>query len=562
MTGRDSESLPTQRFIGVVGGVVALAALLGFAIIPIDSDDLFINIRGGELIWNTGKIASNDPFSYTMSDRLWVNHEWIATVAVYLIHARYGFDGLRVYQMLLIGLVFLILIAAAESARPGHPLIPLAAVLAAYAAADRYTVRAHLYQFLFTALLMFVLVQLLNKRFGWRWALPPLTVLWVNFHSGAVLLPAIMALVLFSQFVQRKLAASWPVECAWRQREWRAVGVMSVLTVPALLLNPFTYHSVLYPFQQMGWDIYRHHVYEWMPIWNFRNLPMFWVFLALLALFVAAALANRTSVNFTAVIVMAAYTWLAWRSVRFIDLFAVAWLPLFFIVLPRRRLGQSWSRAVRLAVLAAVAVAGLWIWTQGYRISNVPRRPGTGLLAGAYPFAAFDFLDKVGVGGPMFNEYDLGSYIAYHCYPRRKVFIDGRHQLYPIEFYKKYLSVNHSDAQLRAVVDEYSINYFIMRNRPPTPRPQQVYRTLSTSLDWRLVFWNDQCLIYLRNTDANRQIIDEQECVYYDPVYPDEFSILRNLPLKSAAVKEELLRILRFDPGCVRAQQLVRTYFP
>jgi hypothetical protein len=552
----------------VAGWMAALAVVLALANIPIDSDDLFINIRGGELIWQTGRIVRNDPFSYTMSDRLWINHEWLVTVIVYLVHRFGGFPALRIYQMLLLLVTFGLVIAACERARPGNPLIPAAVAFAAYTASDRFTVRPHLYNMLFTAVLMIFLVHLRRDEDPRRARrlLPLLAVLWVNFHSGALLLPVVLGVVAAGDTVARKLPIlprGWQRRSAAHSRKLAATGL---LCLAGLLLNPFTYHAILYPLQQAGWEIYRRHVHEWKPLLAFRGYPFFHAYIALVGVFVLAALRRRRELDPVPCLVFVLYAWMTWRSVRFIALTAIAWPPLLFLLAPPPKESRSFPVRARLlqgSVAAVVALAALRIATHGYSITTVPRRPGAGLLQGIYPFAALDFLDRVGIAEPMLNEYDLGSLIIYHAYPRRKVFIDGRHQLYPVSFFQEYLSINDSPRRMQEVADRYGVNYFIMRLRPlPFPRRPMIYDFLSRSPQWRLVFWNDCCLIYLRDTEQNRRIIEENECRYFDPIYPESMTIAQSVRTHPEEMRAELLRILYHDPACTIARKLLRKYFP
>jgi len=72
--------------------------------------DLSGHLKFGQLVWETGRIAMPDPFSYVTGDRLWVNHEWLTEVIWYLAFALAGpagLIGLKVSVGLLVhGLVY------------------------------------------------------------------------------------------------------------------------------------------------------------------------------------------------------------------------------------------------------------------------------------------------------------------------------------------------------------------------------------------------------------------------------------------------------------------------
>ena len=187
---------------------------------------------------------------------------------------------------------------------------------------------------------------------------------------------------------------------------------------------------------------------------------------------------------------------------------------------------------------------------------------GIGLLKHRYPINAFKFLDKANIQGNMFNDYNLGSLIIFFCYPKRKVFIDGRNNIYPEKFTKEYYSVNRSPMFLKKVADKYKINYFILENKVPLYRRiTGIWDFLSQSPEWKLVYWDDLVLIYLRNTAENQEIIRKYECKYYDPVYPENFTIAYYSKKEPEKVKEELNRLLRLNPECIRCRYLLKKYF-
>ncbi|MBN2054511.1 hypothetical protein JW905_06290, partial [bacterium] len=205
------------------------------------------------------------------------------------------------------------------------------------------------------------------------------------------------------------------------------------------------------------------------------------------------------------------------------------------------------------ALLCLVIVA-----KHGYRISRDPRHSGLGRNDAAYPDTAIALIDEWHIRGNVFNQYDLGSYLIWKWYPRRKVFIDGRNQVYPVEFFKEYLSVNASAANLDRVMDKYGIDCVLVVNQVPPPgSPRGVYNYLSESQVWRLVYWDDLHLMYLRDRPEYKEILKENEYRCYDPVLPPELTLGVNLLVRPQECLAELERAVRINPANVRARVLL-----
>jgi len=82
---------PWQQ-LAIIAVVMSLA-LYRFSLTVADPD-LWGHIKFGETVWQAGKVAVPDPFSYLTAGRLWLNHEWLSEVVFYLVFAAAGPAGL------------------------------------------------------------------------------------------------------------------------------------------------------------------------------------------------------------------------------------------------------------------------------------------------------------------------------------------------------------------------------------------------------------------------------------------------------------------------------------
>jgi hypothetical protein len=58
---------------------------------------------------------------------------------------------------------------------------------------------------------------------------------------------------------------------------------------------------------------------------------------------------------------------------------------------------------------------------------------------------------------PVFNEQGWGGYLIYRWYPERRVFIDGRIDMYGQEIVREYLQVATVRPEWREVLDKYGV---------------------------------------------------------------------------------------------------------
>lgn len=554
------------KIAGVAAQIAGLVVVGMLAIFPIESDDLFINIKTGEIIWQSKSLPTHDVFSYTVNDLEWINHEWITTILIYLLYHLGGFNLLIQVKAAVILFSFGILMWEARRLSCHSWVLAPLLIFLAYTTSDRFIERAHIANMVLLAIYLVVLFRWRNGSNRTAYWLPIITLAWINFHSGAIIGPMLMAIVMLCDFLQLTLGSVVPFlhqKATVSSRHLKQALLPLFLHLPALVVTPYFYRSVLYPLQQANWDIYRHHVYEWMPVYAplYRRTPVFTVFIISSLLLIIALLLNYRKFQLVDLGLAIFALTIGQSAIRFTDVFCI----LAFWVIARQLKDFEWAKdryytkvRFQLAALLVAILCGTIILKHGYVITIGLRTFRLGVSAFNYPTIPLDYIERLGIKGNMFNQYDIGSFIIWKWYPQRKVFIDGRNQVYPVAFYQEYLSVNTSSERLEQVMDKYEINFIILLNQAqPPPHPKGVYDFLSESDRWRLIYWDDMFLVYLKNTPENRAVIEQYEFRYYDPVLPPELTLVPNLQREPKASLAELERVLSLNPNCFRAQVLL-----
>jgi hypothetical protein len=535
-----------RRSIALAFAGLAIAFVLALSIMPLASDDVWINVKAGERIWREHAIPAVDDYSFTRAGAPWINHEWLANVIFFGAWAAAGVNGLILLKALLVVATALVMwrFARTEEASPIVAALLLAAV--AFAASDRFIERAHLFNFLMIALFLHALFRAREDERPPMWRLPLLQALWVNLHSGAVLGPMMVALFLAGAGARVALGRPQPQDRA----NVRFFAWTLGLVVAASLANPYLGASLLYPFQQAGMSLYRQYVFEWMPIWApaYSGSLMALLFYAWVGFVGVTFLVGSHRPALEDLLVVAFFFALALSAARFTAKFEIA---AFFVTARRlRRVRPSprvaWSAAVAIAASIALLVA------LGNPIRGAARPFGLGVDERRFPEGACRILESAPGGVRLYNQYDLGSWLIWRLDPRVKVFIDGRNQVFPESLYREYLSANESPADMDRVFRQWDIDAVLLYGDASIPR------YLTARANWHLVWFDDLSYLFLADRPGREALIAEHAYRLVRPPAPTfDADLRRALATSRDALLAELERAAAEAPSATLPRLLL-----
>jgi hypothetical protein len=381
--------------------------------------DLWGNVRFGLDILRSGSVPHLDPYSFT-TDRIWVNHEWLAEVVIGDAFRLGGVAGLILLKVAAAGSMLLLLGWALRREGVSSPMVfDVAAAAAIVLTFDqiRY-VRPQLLSLVAFAVL---LCSLTAARRGSPRALlwlPPLFAAWANLHGGWLVGGGIFALwTLASAVTGSRRHAMW---CA-------AAGVVSLA---ATLLTPYGIQLWTFLRDTVGFE--RADIVEWQPIYMLgwqSCLP--WAATAALA--ISGVLMRREPLKtlpFERIVCVAV---LAIASLMVARLQAFFALSVLFLLLPAisRAYEQARNRTTATVrggqkrflqvACAGVAVASLLVTTSNLtRLPIDPRwTPESGAVA---------FLNAQPTERRLLLWFDWGGYALWHLAPRMRISMDGRRE--------------------------------------------------------------------------------------------------------------------------------------
>ena len=535
-------SLPIVRSGQKQGPAEATAltalALLTVALVvsPITNNDVFLHLRTGAMVLDTGHVPHVDDYSALARGRPFIAHEWLSGVAFRLVEIATGLDGLIVLKALVALLCAAALYRAARAlgASPAVAVPSLAFVM--ILAAARIVERPHVFSYLLSSVFLLLLAR---RRAGARvplWAFLPIQVVWANLHGGFILGPTIVALASMGEGLEGLLIGLSPGAAAtggsergrYHLREAARLAGLAAALILASLLNPHGVALLKLPFELTGSSFMRE-IYEWQPPFSsqFARTYMLreyvaWALFGLLVLILTAVAAARRRTAppggaFPALLFVALLI-LSLRMQRNVTDFALGtfpgvaaaatWLsPARFA----RRGGRRWLICISPALLALAA----WFAWHGYPFSPTSRRICGFGIGRTVPVGGADYLRDNGVRGNAFNTYAAGAYLVYRFHPHVRVAMDSRNDVYGPDLYQEYTRALTEPEALAAFLKRIDASFVFLEWK--TDRVEVTLEALRKLGGWRLVYFDDFAIVLVPQAGPSAELAARDGYSLIDP---------------------------------------------
>jgi hypothetical protein len=492
------------------------------------------HIRTGQIILATHAIPRVDPFSATMSGRVWFAWEWLYDALVGWLDRAAGLNGVVLFTALVIAAVFAWTFRLLLRRGANILLALLLVLLAASAAMIHFLARPHVVSWLFTVAWFWILdssetgcasdsksfaTSESNRRRGWMlWLLPPLMLVWVNVHGGFVVGFALLAIYWCS--------AAWQ----WLRpsgdrfddilRKIRAGQLLRVLTLTgilsglATLVNPYGFQLHVHIYRYLTNRFLIDHINEFQsPNFHYVAQKCFagLLLLTLVALAAKKREAGRVRVSQALIILFAVYSGLyASRNIPVSSLLLILviapWLSEAMDRFSFRRMGergfsspQSLQRmeAVEFSLRGhlwpiAMVLLTCWIAAHGGKLGAKPLMDAH-FDATRFPAAAVDYLAKEDVQGPLVSPDDWGGYLIYRLYPRVRMVIDDRHDFYGEQFLKSYLKMVNAEPGWQDFLQQSRAHCVVV------PKDSALANLLEETAGWKAIYSDEVATVFVRS---------------------------------------------------------------
>jgi tetratricopeptide (TPR) repeat protein len=483
---------------GLFLAFLILSLLGAFSLHKVTNVDIGWHIKAGEYIVTNRTVPGLDIFSYTATDRPYIDSHWLFQVVVYIVYALLGVYGLNLLIVLIAGTVFIILFRCVGFL--GEPYIAsYFFLLAILAGSDRFMIRPELFTFLFIAIYLYILHKHRDGRE--LYLLPLLQILWVNMHGLFVLGPVMVLCYIIGGLAtwKLKLPFEWNREGALDRKRFLRLARVFGLLVLATFINPYGYRLAFYPvtlFIEVSQveNIVGASVVELIPPFSIGHLLNMEFLMFYKLLFVSSLLTfflNYRRVNLSHLLLYTAFFYLSTLAVRNITLFAIVAVPFAvfnvegFLTELRVFKGSSFETVLKyVASVVLVLVVGYYLaslYSNDYYLRKGRfMRTGLGLSEVRYPKGAIDFVQRNGIKGNVFNSPGFGGYLRY--------------------------GVNY------ALIKSFSrLSVFLYKDPA-----------------WKLVYCDEVAVVFVKNTAENQKAIDNARCDLENETTQDVGAIKRS----------------------------------
>jgi hypothetical protein len=488
--------------VGKLAGwaTVALATILAFR--RIDDFDTWWHLAAGRWIVRHGTVPLTDTLSHTVRSHRWINLEWLYDVGIYLLHSLGGPVLLSFAEAFCFALAVWLLI---RLVRPhlgdvGGALLTLPVVVVLQ---DRFTVRPEMISFPLLAGLLSVLEFARTRAGRGLWLLVPLMVVWVNVHGLFII-------------------GVFAILCAYASAPSRKLAVWGLTAIAAVIVNPFGVNGALLPVKLF--TLIDKASPALQAIAEFRSpfaadaVGVGFATYKLLLIFgsvsvLAAFVLNRRERRIGDVAFFAGLAALSLIARRNTALFALGASPVIArsIATNVSRLpgtvGASLRKLAPYGAAAVVAVSfflGAAVVTGAfYRFDRQPREFGAGVLEGSFPIRAAAFAREAKLPPKLYNDVAAGGYLAWDDPLGKGVFIDGRLEVYDMEFFSDYVAAMYDPALFEAEANRFGIQTVILFHRWENRR--LLLERLVNSGVWSLVYADEVAAVFVKargNEDA------------------------------------------------------------
>ncbi len=545
---RNGQIRPTWLWVNLALMILALVYAFVAGLHTISDFDTGIHLATGRYVVQNHVVPSTDVLSYTAKGAEWL-YPPFADVLFYSIFSAWGYAGLSWFCALTLMAIVACLLRSPSRRESG--LAAALAILAVPLLAWRANPRPDLFTHLFLAIFIVLLWSFyrsspasLAMKVKWRcdqrarlWILPPLMLLWVNFHPGFV---AGLGL-LFAYLLIECLDLLFPDRrtAVWRrlQLAWPAL----VTTVFVTLINPYgfkAFKASLLIGNVQGTNLPSNGVNEWASIplsfaslsqaldWRNPESSFWWLALSGVAVIVLALRRGQ----FGAVLLMAAALYASEQHRRLTGLFSIIVVVLGSTILTEAfsnkrqdeaRVGAKrwgrWNLAAAIAVgalclLTCVRVTDL-ISNRLYAEETSTSQFGPG-ESWWFPEGAAAFINQEHPPGNLFQSYELGGFTAWRMGPGYDDYIDGRfdHMAPAVFTEEQYLIASPPDSPVwKAEANRRNINILLFSLARVSGIVPPYLVSLCQSREWRPVYMDDVSIVLLRNRPENRPWIDRDE---------------------------------------------------
>lgn len=477
------------------------------------NQDLGMTLKLGQVIVTQGFVPKVNLLTYTYPNFSFVDTEALAQIIFYKINTLFGVNGLIILDTFLYLIAFLILIFYCYRKKENAATIGLAGVMGLVILSGRAGIRPEVFSYFFLSIFSVIVYSFKNKYTKWIYLLIPLEIVWVNTHIYFPLGPLMVWMLFFDQALSKKIFSQKKhFRQFFNDAKNKALIVTAITTSLVTLINPNGITGALYPLtfsSNYGIQVSENRSIFYNPFPYHRiNIEFFlaWVFLLTVLqlmnkkgslfdwlLTVIFSLGGIMITRLTGLIVFATF-------IPFVKSFNFASNSLADKVIK----SQFVKRNLYIGLLFIVI---LLIWFTGKTIVQFYGY-GLGFSDDLFTGNSIKFMQDNKLQGPLFNDYDSGSFLELWPYTQHDVFVDSRPDAFPTTFFTDdYYPMQQSIANFNKADAKYHFNTVFITYVNDEYATEHFLSLLVNDPSWKLVYLDDFIVIFVKNNINNKEVI-------------------------------------------------------
>ncbi|MBL7197235.1 MAG: hypothetical protein ISS47_03990 [Candidatus Omnitrophica bacterium] len=467
--------------------------LLSFKVL---NNDIWVNLATGKYIILNGEIPKIEVFSYGSERTTMILHTWLSDAILYIFYLLFSFNGIIVFKISIYFISFFILLKHVIKKRTPVVIAVALFILTTILISERFLAKAEMFGVFYFILFLITFDRFIyEKKRSYFMSLFLIQVLWTNQHASFILGPVIIFLYAcacyFEGFCTRRKAV-----------DYKTIVALFSAAFLSICINPYGLNIIRYPFVQADNCVFVQNIAEWLPsfIGNLNITEK--IALIVIVLNIFCFIFNRRKINWFYFLLFITFLYVYFYARRFIVYFGiVSFLSLCYNVsaidffwLNRR--GNTITRYVLLCI--EVFLLLLIINGQEFCGYHSERKFGFGVTQGVFPTKTVSFIANNNnfVKGNIINNYDIGNYLIWHLYPKKKVFIDGRNMVYSANFYMEYRKMMSEPSQFwDGVTKEHNVSTALFSYAYPS-ETNLIIPYVHKHPEWGLVTFDTASVLY------------------------------------------------------------------
>ena len=453
------------------------------------------HIRTGEVILESWSIPTHDIFSAHHPALAWTAHEWLAEAIMAAVFKIAGLTGVVLFFAILLSATHWLLFLILRSKSNDLLLVTATTLLATATSSSHWLARPHIFSLLFTLVWYYLLDRFQYDNRRSLIYLPLLMVGWVNLHGGYFFGLALLSIYLAGNLLHS--LSGPPQKVKIHREKVKILFGYLLITTAACSINPIGYEILQFPVKLTSNRFLMDHVIEFLSPNFHEALPFKYMFLATLG---ALALSRRP-LNLIQAGLLLMISYMALYSARYVSLFAIIAAPLLLKQtesliehLPAAFVNFYQTRNRNLAQIDGSVRGYLW---PALGVACVIGLALAGSLRFAFnekrfPVAAVEFMKQEAITGNMFNDDEFGDYIIFAAWPKYRVFMDGRSDMYGEKLGAAYFKVTNLQPGWREVLSQHRVSWVIFETN------SALTAALQDDATWRTVYSDRVATIFVK----------------------------------------------------------------